>query len=454
VSVAKQGKQTRKAPEAPARPASAVLWLACALALVSGGWALHLWRQLFVARAGGEVTCPFDSEGDCGDVWQSGFAQVVESATGLPVAAHGLVWALVAFALPAAVWVARRAGRRGEISWAGALVTAAVGVAAVLGLAAAQLVDGRFCGSCAVAYAGTLAYAGLCFFSMVPLPWDRLARGGALAAAAAVLAWGTLVAAAPEQAAPSAVAPSRAASLSHAHAPAALPALDPSLPPADGLARLVADLSPAGAEALAQGLREYAAGEPRPLSAPRALVGSPMAPVRITDFADFLCSHCAALHGTLAQLQTLAPQGSFTVEPRYFPLDGQCNRNIPRASAEGVGCTAARVLICLEESPGAFELAGQIYARQRGLTNDQIYGLAAPIRSRQALEACVASPETDAKLQSDIAAAMGHGIQGTPLVLVNGRKASPNPALLLALVLAGGDPAHPAFAALPKAQGG
>ena len=49
---------------------------------------------------------------------------------------------------------------------------------------------------------------------------------------------------------------------------------------------------------------------------------------------------------------------------------------------------------------------------------------------------------------------MAQRIQGTPLVLVNGKKASPNPAFLLALVLAGGDPQHPAFAALPKPKGG
>jgi serine/threonine-protein kinase len=449
--VAKQGKQRREAPPAPPRPPAAVLWLACALALVSGGWALHLWRQLYVARAGGAVTCPFDAEGDCGEVWQSGFAQAIEAATGLPIAAHGLLWSLVALALPAAALIARRRGRLGDISWAGTLVTAAAGVAAVLALALAQLEDGRFCGSCGVAYAATLAYAGLCFFSMARLSWGRLARGGALAAGAAALAWASLVVAAPEPTSPARV-PS--AAHPHSHAPAALPAVDPSASPADGLARLVKDLPPAQAEALARELRAYAAGDAKPLPPPRALIGSPMAPVRITDFADFLCSHCASLHGTLAQLTALAPQGSFSVESRYFPLDGKCNRNIARASTEGVGCTAARVLICLEETPGAFELAGQIYARQRGLTNDQIYEMAAPLRSRGSLEACAASAETDAKLQADIAAAMGYGIQGTPLVLVNGRKATPDPALLLALVLAGGDPAHPAFAALPKAHGG
>jgi hypothetical protein len=49
---------------------------------------------------------------------------------------------------------------------------------------------------------------------------------------------------------------------------------------------------------------------------------------------------------------------------------------------------------------------------------------------------------------------MKHGIQGTPLVLVNGRQVSPRAAVLLALVLSGGDASHPAFAALPQPKGG
>ena len=120
--MAKQGKRKRTTLEAPPRPPALALWLACGVALLAGGWAMHLWRQLFVARAGGEVSCPFDAEGDCGDVWQSPIAHVIEAATGLPVAAHGVLWALVALALPAAVLVARRSGRRGEVSFAGALV--------------------------------------------------------------------------------------------------------------------------------------------------------------------------------------------------------------------------------------------------------------------------------------------------------------------------------------------
>ena len=406
-----------------------MLAIACLLALLSAGYALHLWGQLAVADQGGAVTCPFDSEGDCADVWRSGFALTVERATGLPVAAHGVLWSLVAFLLPAGAIVARLRGRRGDLAWAAALVTAVTGVAVVIALAAAQLVDGRFCGSCGIAYALTLAYAAVCLFATARIPWSLLGRGGAVAGAAAVLCFAGLAIAAPQRprAAATRAAPDPHAGHAHGAEPHGGPPSAELAAGSEGLARFLQNLSPASAQALARDLAEYRARPQGELRPPRALIGPPMAPVRITDFADFRCSHCAGLHATLTQIRQIAPEGSFSIDPHYFPLDGGCNPHIERASQDGVGCVAARALICLENDPGAFQLAGELYTRQRGLTVDQIYDRAAPLRSRSALEACVASPETEAKLRDDIAAATKLGIQGTPLVLVNGRQASPRP---------------------------
>lgn len=436
--MAKQKSRQKQpsAPSAPLRPGAPALLGAAALAAGAGAWSLHLWRQLAVAKVGGTVTCPFDADGSaCADVWQSGFALAVEQATGLPVAAYGVLWALVALALPLAVLVARARGRTGEISWAAALATAAAGVLASLGLAVAQLVDGRFCGSCTVQYVLVLGYAGLCFAVMARVTGSVLARGGALAAGSALLAGAVLAV----------VAPDAPASLP---APVPPPAAAVPAPPPRDLASYLATLPPPVAQALANALRDYAAAPAKPLREPRALEGSPMAPLRITDFADVLCSHCASLYGTLAEIRRAFPD-AVAIETRYFPLDGQCNPSIPRASEDGVRCSAARALVCLEGDPRAFEIAGELYARQRGLTNDAILERAGAARGRDALAACMAAPETQAKLLADVAWAEEHGIQGTPLVLVNGREAAGFPQFLYALVLAGGDPAHPAFAALP-----
>ena len=56
------------------------------------------------------------------------------------------------------------------------------------------------------------------------------------------------------------------------------------------------------------------------------------------------------------------------------------------------------------------------------------------------------------KLKSDIELAARYQIDGTPLVLVNGRKATSFPPFLYAMVLTGGRTDHPAFATLPAAN--
>ena len=68
---------------------------------------------------------------------------------------------------------------------------------------------------------------------------------------------------------------------------------------------------------------------------------------------------------------------------------------------------------------------------------------------RTQLEACLNSPETSRKLLEDIRYAAQHHIQGTPLVVVNGREAPAFVPFLSALIMAGGDTSAPAFGVLP-----
>jgi serine/threonine-protein kinase len=151
----------------------------------------------------------------------------------------------------------------------------------------------------------------------------------------------------------------------------------------------------------------------------------------------------------LEQVRSLVPEGLVAIESRYYPLDGNCNPQITGRSEDGMRCIAARALICLEGDPQIFDYAGRLYRGQRTLTKDRVYEMLEPLRARGELEACVDAPETHAKLRDDIDWAVEQKITGTPLVLVNGRRASAFPPLLYALALASGDAEHPAFATLP-----
>lgn len=421
----------------PSNPGARALGLLAGLGLAAAGWAVHLWNQLLIGRAGGEVACGFGDSGACTSAWDSGFASAVQGWTGLPVAGWGLVWGIAALVLPLLVLWAHRRGRPGTLSWAATLATAAAGVVGVAGLALALLVGGTICQSCVVTYILVLAYASVAFLALRGMPWPDLARGAGLAAGVVAAAWIVLLV--PGLRTPAASDP--AATLPE---PTAATAREPR-----DLPGYLASLPPPTAQALSDQLVALRSAKLNPLREPRGLVGSSMAALRITDFSDILCSHCASLHRTLEQVRSLAPEGSIAIESRYYPLDGNCNPQIRGRSEDGLRCIAARALICLEGEPQLFDYAGRLFRGQRTLTKDRVYEMLAPLRDRGALEACVDAPETHAKLSDDIAWAEEHGITGTPLVLVNGRRASPFPPLLYALVLASGDTEHPAFAALP-----
>jgi serine/threonine-protein kinase len=236
-------------------------------------------------------------------------------------------------------------------------------------------------------------------------------------------------------------------------APLALPSAVPSpgapaSPGAVALEDFVATLSGPLQQSLSDALAAYrTAPEHRPARA-RYTLGPRTAPVRITEFTDVLCPHCADLHRTIAYLRSNAPAGSFQVEPRQYPLDGACNPQVQRMGSP-VRCLGARAKICMEGKPGADAFTGALFENQRELTEQRVYELAAPHMPRAELEACVASAETNARLQEDIQEASRHDVTGTPLVLVNGRKGSPYGPFLYAMILNRGLPWHPSFNALP-----
>ena len=169
-----------------------------------------------------------------------------------------------------------------------------------------------------------------------------------------------------------------------------------TLPP---LEDFVASLSGELRQGLADSLEIYRRSPVVAEEAPRVLAaGSPGAAVRITEFTDVLCGHCADLHQTMEYLGTLLPPGSYSLDTREFPLDGNCNPHLQVRGPETVRCLAARARICLEASPDADELAAALYRNQQQLTPELVFRLAAPFVDPDELARCTESAETAAKL--------------------------------------------------------
>jgi protein-disulfide isomerase/uncharacterized membrane protein len=419
------------------------LGVAAATGLASAAWAAFQWYQLVVSRRGGEVVC-FGGGGQCAEVWDSPFATAVHTTTGLPVAGWGTVFGLVAFALPLVARV-RLARRRTAESWLAATWVAAVaGLLGVGLLLAASLRFGHVCTTCVLTYVLTAAYGAAVFAGVRVGPPPGLLRGAPLAAGAVALGFVLLIH-------PGLRTPQNATSAGARAVERSAP-LAPQHSDADELARFIAGLPADGRQLLSDTLAAYAAEPEIEPPRARAVIGPPNARLHITEFFDTLCGHCAQFHELLVQLRQRLGPDAFALAAHQFPLDRSCNPNLSGDHSDPLHCTAARAHICVEGKAGAFDFAKELFAQQRSLSEAAILAAGEKIVPREDLVACMSSPETAAKLASDVAWATSQGVRGTPFVLINKRKALPFPPLIYALALARGAAAHPAFAALPPAQ--
>ncbi|MEE8522958.1 MAG: thioredoxin domain-containing protein [Thermoanaerobaculia bacterium] len=434
-------RPSQSPPPLDADNLKSVLFTLAAIGAGAGAWSVFLWRELLRARAGGDPFCGFGDDGACVALWDGTFASAVHGLTGLPLAAWGVVWGLIACALPLASWL--RSASPAAAGWRSATrVTALTGLAVVTLMLVVSVAAGSFCTSCALIYLLTVAYAAVASLRLKSPP---TARGAAIAAAAALAFYlvllypGLRTPKSSGQALTEAVA--RAADTGdEAGSETAAPALEAFL----------ASLPPDHRQGVANALYIYATSPVFAEQPPRAVtVGPADAEVRITDFSDTLCSHCADLHKAYAYLEASLPAGSFRVDSRHFPLDGNCNPHIERKADTDVRCLAARAQICMEGTPAAFDFATALFDHQGKLTSEMVLELSQPLAVRGELERCITRPETDDKLRQDIDYAWKYRPRGTPLVLINGRQGTSFESFLYAVILAGGRADHPAFASLP-----
>jgi serine/threonine-protein kinase len=436
---------------------------AVALGAANSLWALFQWAELLLARQGGTPFCSINATFNCAQVWDSALAVAVHDVTRIPVAGWGLVWGIVATLVPLAALVDGGALARGGSS--ALRFTTLAGLASIAALGAASLAAGALCLGCLGTYALVIGWSVCAWRATRGVGMREPGRGAVGAGAvAAVCALGLLypglktphatsklelpVAKAETATPPQPTTPTGATAPPTGPGPFNGPGTgDPVRD--DLLQRFMATIDPPTKQAMSDLLAAYRDAKPAVLGQPRSLAfGDGNATVRVTEWTDPQCPHCAMLHEVLGEIKKSVPPGLLSVEARHFPLDGFCNPGVQRKSEDGARCIGALASICFEGDPRGFEATGALFAA-RTQTADAVYEAFKPFRDVAKLKACVGSDETRKKLQDDIAAAMQFDIQGTPLVLVNGREVQPVPPLLYALVLTGGAWQHPAFADLP-----
>ena len=426
-----------------------------AVAAVCMGLAIFQWMELLLLDAGQGAACSINETFNCAAVWEAPLAKQWQEATGVPVAGWGLIWAALAFG--AGLWaIAVQLYERDATAAHGAVRTlAAAGVATSVLLGGYALMLGQVCLTCLVTYALVAGYAAMAMW--LPNPgWSALRSAGGPLAAGLVLAYGLALIPGRGTPVPGSVAKTATEDPSDRGAAGGPISLSPTPQARSEASNLVSEyldsLPPAARRRIAQGIEAYrtAAAPALPATSSRPFEGSDSAPVRIVDFSDLRCPHCARLAEDMARLAEEAPRDAFRLESRYFPLDSECNQRVTFSDGSHVRCTAAKALLCCQDAPRYDELRRRMFREQQNLSVERVYALVEDVvgRDAQALRQCIEAPATAAKLAEDIDYAMRFDIEGTPMVVLNGRKVLAFPPLLMALFLAQGDPNHPGFQAL------
>ncbi len=423
-------------PSSPqAASAKSLLAIASSAAAVAG-LAVYQWFELLEARKGHLPGCAVSETVNCVTVWNSPFASRIHELTGIPVAGLGLAWSLSALVLAFLAWRAGKTGHHVASSLGAVKLWAAIGAFAVVTFVTASVQLKVACPLCLGTDVLVALHVAAAFVMLPgpPFPSQDLAMPSVARAAVAGTVGMALMLY------PGSQTPH---------------ALKETLEAKAGFdAKGWFEALPDDQAKFASYARELwrTSKTPDVSGRMRGLVeGSPDARVKIVDFTDVLCPHCAMFEQNMAEFEKVVPQGSYSLEPRYFPLDGACNRTVKQTMPDPVRCVGPKVQICLEKNPEQYaRVRREMFARQQELTSALVYEIAVGAGAdRKVLEACVASDATQARLDDDIAYALAYELEGTPLVLVNGRKTEPSPAFLLGMVLSGGDPNASYFARLP-----
>lgn len=428
-------------PSARAHTAVLILVGVALLAVILG---IYQWNALYEMRTSGATpACAVSENIDCASVWNSPLAAMAHRYTGLPFAAWGVAWGLLllisSFILMRRL---RSAQPDGDIVPALRLIT---GVGAILSVALLvySLTIGVFCPTCVLFYV-FVAIAVYIAFARLPSgapQWNSalLHSGGWL-----LIVFGLLLY-------PGLHTPKQDLATATLHKLGDVPVSTADLS-ADPLANFIKSLSPEVQQVLSDARAIYRTAPyiESPVDKNRLLFGNPDAPVHLVDWVDIRCPHCRNLDEALTEIRAATPADSWSEEGRHFPLDSECNRNVHRSDGSGVACLGAKLLICLSGSPKGNTVRSALFDNQRNLTTSQIWQLAASdAEQRASMEKCVSSPQTAAALQRDVQLAVQYGIEGTPLVVINGRQAPAFPPFIYAMIIAAGDSNAAGFRLLP-----
>ena len=149
--------------------------------------------------------------------------------------------------------------------------------------------------------------------------------------------------------------------------------------------------------------------------------GNPDASVTVVTVADFQCPHCRFVAHRMKPIkEEYRDRIRFAVI--NFPMDGKCNPPMANFDRHPYACEAARASYCAGLQGRFWEMHDALYDHQNRLDEALIHRLADDVGLDQdAFDTCIGAPETRAFISSEAQAVTRAGVQGTPMVYVEGR---------------------------------
>ena len=158
--------------------------------------------------------------------------------------------------------------------------------------------------------------------------------------------------------------------------------------------------------------------------------GDDNAKVIIQVFSDFGCPHCRIATDAILKAQDTVGLDKVLFVYRFFPLSNKCNPYVPGEGVYPFACSLAEAVRCSGQQGKFWEFKawafnGQSWDNSERAQKFSLEGMKAEATAlgmnADAFAQCVQSDVEIQKIKDDAAMANKMGIQGTPLIIINGQ---------------------------------
>lgn len=175
--------------------------------------------------------------------------------------------------------------------------------------------------------------------------------------------------------------------------------------------------------------------------------GSKNSQYKFIEFFDFNCSHCKKLSEALAYLSYVLGNRIY-VESRIFPIEIECNSIVPEDNpfnGHG-GCELAKASICAGEQGKFIDFKYSLFLYFNKNFEERIQLAIQETKiNPDKFDECMLSERTEKTLEKYVESGKDIGIEGTPYLILNGKKSSISRLFIVAMLLSYNNTEHNIF---------